>query len=131
MAAVTIHSVRLRNFKRFESFYLSARFANILVGPNNSGKSSILDALRVCQACLRYTRASAPAPVNIPGVGIMLCYQLPLSSLPIPIANVTTNYNEQDAVIEIPCTNGNSLVIILLPHRSIFFYPATYNDNVT
>jgi AAA domain, putative AbiEii toxin, Type IV TA system/AAA ATPase domain len=130
MAAVTIHSVRLRNFKRFESFYLSARVANILVGPNNSGKSSILDALRVCQACLRYTGTRAPTPVNIPGVGIMLGYQLPLSSLPIPIANVTTNYNEQDAVIEIRCTNGNSLVIRLHPDRPIFFYAETEKDKV-
>jgi predicted ATP-dependent endonuclease of OLD family len=45
--SATIHSIKLTNFKRFESFYFSARAANVLVGPNNSGKSSILDALRV------------------------------------------------------------------------------------
>jgi hypothetical protein len=118
----TVHGIRLKNFKRFDSFYLSARAANILVGPNNSGKSSILDALRVCQACLRYTRTISPRPIEVAGIGHVLGYHLPLSSLPIPIANVTTNYNDQDATIEIRCGNGNTLVVNLHPEKPILFY---------
>jgi predicted ATPase len=118
----TVHGIRLRNFKRFDSFYLSARSANILVGPNNSGKSTILDALRVCQACLRYTRVRSPAPIDHPTAGIVLGYHLPLTSLPIPIANVTTNYNDEDAIIEVRCANGNSLVVRLHPERPILFH---------
>ncbi len=117
-----VNGIRLRNFKRFDSFYLSARSNNILVGPNNSGKSSILDALRICHACLRYTRSRSPIPIDVPGSGTVLGYHLPDSSLPIPIANVTTNYNEQDAIIEVRCSNANTLMVRLHPDRPITFY---------
>jgi hypothetical protein len=130
MPTGTIQSIRLRNFKRFESFFLTTQVANILVGPNNSGKSSILDALRVAYACLRYTRVRSPTPIQVPGDGMILGYQLPLASLPIPIANVTINYNDEDAVIEIRCNNKNTLVIKLHPDRPILFYCRSEKDSL-
>lgn len=130
MATGNIQSIRLRNFKRFESFFLATHVANILVGPNNSGKSSILDALRVAHACLRYTRSRSPTPIQVPNEGIVLGYQLPAASMPIPIANITTNYNEEDAVIEIRCDNKNSLIIKLHPDRPIVFYAKSEKDSL-
>jgi predicted ATPase len=128
--SATIHSIKLNNFKRFETFYFSAQPANILVGPNNSGKSSILDALRVAYACLRYTRSTSPKAVEIPGVGIVLGYQLPMSSLPVPIANIATNYSDEDATIEIRCSNGNHLFIRMNPERPIVFYATSDSHNL-
>lgn len=123
MTSALIQSIRLKNFKRFENFNLSARTGNILVGPNNSGKSSILDALRMAQACLRFARTGPPRPHQVTDVGIVLGYQLPPSSMPIPLANVTTNYSGEDAIIEIRCSNGNTLFIRLNPNGQIVFYP--------
>lgn len=128
--AAFVHGLRLRNFKRFESFYLSARQINVLVGPNNSGKSSILDALRICNACLRYSRSRPPTPIDVAGVGIVLGYHLPDSSLPVPIANITTNYNEQDAIIEVRCSNANTLIVRLHPDRPIVFYVDSQHDSL-
>ncbi len=129
MTQKTIDAIRLKNFKRFETFHLSTRTANILVGPNNCGKSSILDALRVCQACLRYTRTTSPRPIELLE-GHVLGYHLPLSSLPIPMANVTTNYNDQDAIIEVRCNNTNSLIVRLHPEKPIIFHAQTKRDSV-
>jgi len=128
MDIISIQSIRVRNFKRFENFYLSARVGNILVGPNNSGKSSLLDALRVAQACLRSARTGAPKPVEVWNSSPVLGYVLPPASLPIPIANVATNYSAEDAVIEIRCQNGNTLVIRLNPERQITFYCLAESD---
>lgn len=130
MANNTIHSVKLSNFKRFESFYFSARTANVLVGPNNSGKSSILDALRVAYACLRYTRSISPMAVEAPEIGVVHGYQLPLASLPVPLANVATNYSDDDAIIEIRCSNGNRLFVRMNPDRPILFYATSETDSL-
>ena len=69
MSGPPVQSIRLRNFKRFENFYLSARVGNILVGPNNSGKSSILDALRAASARLRFARSGPSRPIEIANSG--------------------------------------------------------------
>lgn len=128
MSGFLIQSIRVRNFKRFENFYLSARAGNVLVGPNNSGKSSLLDALRVGQACLRSARTGPPKPVEIWNSSPVLGYVLPSASLPIPIANVATNYSAEDAVVEIRCGNGNTLVVRLNPERQVIFYCETEED---
>ena len=128
MNGQSIQSIRVRNFKRFENFYLSARAGNILVGPNNSGKSSLLDALRVAQACLRSARTGAPKPIEVWHSSPVLGYVLPIGSLPVPIANVATNYSSEDAVIEIRCGNGNTLVIRLNPERQPIFYCEAEGD---
>ncbi|HSU83606.1 MAG TPA: AAA family ATPase, partial [Thermoanaerobaculia bacterium] len=44
--SVTITSVEFRNFKAFSHFSISLQSLNILVGPNNCGKSTILGAFR-------------------------------------------------------------------------------------
>ena len=45
--------VVFKRFKAFESFTLNLRHFNIMVGPNNAGKSTILAAFRILAAGLR------------------------------------------------------------------------------
>src|SRR4051812_1885509 len=45
--------VDFSHFKAFRGFSLRLRHFNILVGPNNSGKSTILTAFRILAAALR------------------------------------------------------------------------------
>jgi len=47
---VRITSVTFENFKALEQFTLSLDDVNILVGPNNSGKSTIIGAFRSLDA---------------------------------------------------------------------------------
>lgn len=56
----------LGNFKRFQSAALNLRRVNIIVGPNNSGKSSILGALRLLSQTLDSYDDQVPLLLNGP-----------------------------------------------------------------
>ncbi len=48
-----ISSVRFRNFKALRDFSVSLDRVNVLVGPNNAGKSTILSAFRALRRLAR------------------------------------------------------------------------------
>ena len=45
---MTITSVRIRNFRGIRDLHLELDDVTILIGENNSGKTSVLDALKLC-----------------------------------------------------------------------------------
>src|SRR5438477_8611396 len=45
--------IEVRNFKRFEHLALDLEDFDLLVGPNNSGKSTVLEACRLFDFCYR------------------------------------------------------------------------------
>jgi AAA15 family ATPase/GTPase len=49
--------VEFKRFKAFDSFRLDLRKFNVLVGPNNAGKSTIIAAFRILSEAMR--RASS------------------------------------------------------------------------
>src|ERR1700726_1596656 len=112
---MTLSRIKFENFKQFEAFTLHLRPTNILVGPNNSGKSTILDGLRLLHACLRYARARTPILMERPGMGVVSGYQMPDSWLPFPIANITRNYSDELAVVEVTHENKSVIRIELNP----------------
>jgi len=50
---MSLHSVRIQNFKRVQDVQLELSDVNILVGTNSSGKSSILQSLHLASCLLR------------------------------------------------------------------------------
>lgn len=112
--------IELENFKRFNRYSISARAGNILVGPNNSGKSSILDALRLLDACFRYTKTQKTKLLNTEK-GFFDGFEIPESYLPFDLANVTNNYNAEDAKLTFHHTNGSTAYIWLHPNRTVRF----------
>ncbi len=97
-AAVRVSRVTFRNFKALADFSLSLSDMNLLVGPNNSGKSTIIPALRVLDNGIRFARTRAPGPVFI-GEESEIGYRLPEDSIPISLENIHTNYD----ATEFPC----------------------------
>lgn len=78
--------IALRNFKRFEHVEVELGDSVVLVGPNNSGKTSVLQALALWEAGLRRwheRRGSKPMPERRPGVTIN---RRDLVALPVPTA---------------------------------------------
>lgn len=49
-----VKTIEFRDYKTFSKFTLSAKDKNVLVGPNNAGKSTALDAFRIAFDALRY-----------------------------------------------------------------------------
>ena len=52
-----ITSIEFRNYKALKCYSLSLQPMNLLVGPNNCGKSTVIDAFKILSVALR--RASA------------------------------------------------------------------------
>jgi ABC-type lipoprotein export system ATPase subunit len=80
--------LRLRNFKRFEDVDIELGKAVVLVGPNNSGKTTALQALALWDIGVRRwneKRKGEISPSKRPGVTIN---RRDLISIPVPDANL-------------------------------------------
>lgn len=78
----------VRNFKRFESVDIELGEAVVLIGPNNSGKTSALQALALWELGVRRwsdRRSGDEAPEKRPGVAIN---RRDLISVPVPDAEL-------------------------------------------
>lgn len=109
-------SVRFHHYKAFRNYSVSLQHFNVLVGPNNSGKSTILGAFRVLSEGIRKARARNPTWVIGPN-GETKGYALDLQSVPIATENVFFDYDEsQPATVRFKISNGNRL-LLFFPER--------------
>ncbi len=80
--------IRIRNFKRFEDSEIELGKAALLIGPNNSGKTTALQALALWDIGLRRwneKRKGKSSPEKRPGVTVN---RRDLVSIPVPVANL-------------------------------------------
>ena len=102
-------SIRFRNFKSLKNFTVRLKSFNVLVGPNNAGKSTILDAFRLLAVAIRYASRRNPTIIRVAG-DTHFGYDIPTSSLPISLANIHSDYNaEEETSISFSLTTGNAL----------------------
>jgi AAA domain, putative AbiEii toxin, Type IV TA system/AAA ATPase domain len=120
---VAFTSVKFQNFKGLANYRLTLRHMNVLVGPNNAGKSTVVGAFRALAAGIRSARARAPERWEV-GDKIVLCWRLAESTLPISIENVHTNYADVEASVTFHLSNGNRLRLVFPPQaREGFLIP--------
>jgi hypothetical protein len=117
-----IIDLQLTNFRKFTSFHLRIRKGNILVGPNNAGKSSVLDAFRLLEACYRHSRTRNPSLIQIEGRNVFYGYEIPDTVLPFSLANIACNYSGEDAILDFEHSNKTHAYIRLNPDRPTKFY---------
>lgn len=105
-------SVVFKNYKALKSYSISLTHFNVLVGPNNAGKSTIIGAFRILAEGMR--KASARNPELIPIEGFHgWGYRVPLDDLPIATENIFSDYDvSQPATIEFRLSGGNKLELI-------------------
>ncbi|MBI1747000.1 MAG: AAA family ATPase [Acidobacteria bacterium] len=80
--------IKIRNFKRFEDVDIELGNAVVLIGPNNSGKTTALQAIALWDIGIRRwneKRKGKPSPEKKPGVTIN---RRDLVSIPVPVANL-------------------------------------------
>lgn len=109
--------IRVKNYRKFSDFTINLTSKNIMVGPNNAGKSALIDSLRILQFGLRYAIRKRPKYDNLDLVGHVNFYEIEDSSLPISLENINHNYGNDDAVIEYLHTNGSKAYVLLHPDR--------------
>jgi len=80
--------LRVRNFKRFDEVDIELGRAVVLIGPNNSGKTTALQALALWDIGVRRwneKRSGKPTRGRLPGVTIN---RLALNAIPVPSADL-------------------------------------------
>lgn len=105
---IRIVSVKFNKFKALDNFQLTLTDTNILVGPNNSGKSTVIGAFRALSIALRLAKAKSPDRIDagdrkLPG------YWVSADSLPISLKNVHTDYDDVDTSVTFKLSNENTL----------------------
>ncbi len=108
-----ISSIHFKNFKVLENYSISLKEFNILVGVNNSGKSTILDALRILQGAYRYASRLKPSHISLPNDKLVFGWTIPDASIPIILENVQSNLTEEPAIIKYRFDSKKQLFIYL------------------
>lgn len=104
-------SVRFHRFKGFRQYSLALQRFNILVGPNNCGKSTVLGAFRILAEGMRKANAKNPALVNGPD-GETFGYRVDLSDIPVATENVFFDYDDSEpATVTFKLSNDNELIL--------------------
>ena len=104
-------SVDFHRFKAFRSFTLRLRHFNILVGPNNAGKSTILAAFRILAAAMRKASARNPNMIRGPR-GNVFGYVIELDAISVAEENIFYNYDDSEAAtVSFKLSNGNELLL--------------------
>ncbi|MGN7745466.1 ATP-dependent nuclease [Pseudomonas sp. 22515] len=107
---VAITSIRFNQFKAFHSFSVRLDTCNILVGPNNAGKSTVISAFRLLETALRTAGKRRPEFVTIDGRN-KLGHRIPVTGLPVSLENVHTDYVHTDTNITYRFSNGNFIYL--------------------
>jgi len=116
-----ITSISFKNYKSFEQFSISLNEFNILVGPNNAGKSTIIGSLKILAEGIRKARSKRPILIKDPAGLSVKGYQIDLDEVPVATENVFCNYDDcEPAVIRFRLSNG-SFLQIFFPEQGVCY----------
>lgn len=121
---VRIVNIRFSQFKALQKFSISLDGVNILVGPNNSGKSTVIGALRALASGLRLARSRSPEYIEIDS-GRVRGYRISDDNLPISLENVHTNYDSIESRISFLLSNKNKLHLVFPINGGCVLVPET------
>lgn len=103
--------VEFNRFKAFRRFTINLKHFNILVGPNNAGKSTIITAFRILSAAMRRANSRNPSLVQGPN-GSVRGYEVDLESISVAAENIFYNYEDDvPASVVFKISNNNELML--------------------
>lgn len=108
---MSITSIKFSNFKALSRYSVSLQSVNILVGPNNSGKSTVLSAFRVLEYAIRTARSKTAS--RVPTAEGLRAYghKIQENNIPISLENIHTDYSDSASTIEFKLANENKLTL--------------------
>ena len=117
-----LHELRLHNFRGFEDHRLPLKDLTIIVGKNNAGKTTLVEALRLLSIVVsRYknlTYKQPPGWTDLPRRDYGVTPSL--RNLEINFQGVFHRYNDPPATIEGIFSNGSSVLIYLHDSEGIY-----------
>src|SRR6056297_3233386 len=108
-----VKSLQFQDYKTFGKFTLSAKAKNVLVGPNNAGKSTALDAFRIASDALRYAGRRNAFFKSQGKDGVCSTWEVPNSAIQTDLRYCIHNFGDGRAKISIVLENGNSFVLLV------------------
>ncbi len=111
---LSFEQIKFVRFKAFNSFTLNLRKVNIMVGPNNSGKSTTLAAFRILSAGIRKANSRKPELVRSPQ-GRVFGYIVDLASLSIGEENIFYNYDDSEPASITFTLTGKKSILLYFP----------------
>ncbi|MGF9691573.1 AAA family ATPase [Rhizobium sp. 0TCS1.26] len=116
-----LKEIRLTNFRKYDSYIVRCERGNVLVGPNNSGKSGIIEALRILENCLRYTRKRTPTLVQLPDGNVADGHLVPQSSIDVELTHSSHNYIDAPSVLEFKLTTDAKAIVVIERNEPLKF----------
>jgi len=116
---VTISTIKFINYKTFKKFSVSLTNFNILVGPNNAGKSTVIGALKLLSDGIKKANTKKPNYIRDQKDNLVLGYELDLSQAPIATENVFFNYDDSTPSIISFILSNNSTIQIFFPSLGV------------
>jgi hypothetical protein len=107
---VLLRSLRFQNFKGLRDFAVRLHSFNVLVGPNNAGKSTILDGLRAISAAIKFGRRRNPTLVSVQRQAIW-GYEIPTSLIPISLANIHSDYQDVETSVTLTLETADRICL--------------------
>lgn len=118
---IHITSIKYRNYKSFKQFSVSLNEFNILVGPNNAGKSTVIGSLKILAEGIRKAKSKKPQLISDPNGFQISGYQIDLKQVPVATENVFYNYDDSTpAIIRFRLSN-DSFLQIFFPEKGICY----------
>lgn len=107
---VSITSATFSGYKALGDYSLSLSHMNVLVGPNNCGKSTVIGAFRVLAQGLRRAKSRRAEVLRGPN-GERPGWRLPDDALPISSENIHTDYADIDTRVEFRISRRGRLTL--------------------
>lgn len=130
MSTTRITSVHFKRYKAFANFKISLQDFNVLVGPNNAGKSTIIGVFRILAEGLRRARSRKAELVQANGIR-RWGHRFNIADLPISSENIFHDYDESEpAEVTFRLSNGNKLILHFPEPGSCFLLPDSEGGKV-
>lgn len=114
-------SVTFKNYKALKSFSIHLNEFNVLVGPNNAGKSTVIGAFRLLQEGIRRARSKNPNYIQFAKT---FGYHVPISGIPIATENIFSDYDDsQPASIDFDLATGAKLQLVFPDNDVCYLIP--------
>lgn len=123
-----LKKMRLKNYRCFEDSEISFRSTSIIVGQNNAGKSTVIEALRILAAVTQKFKHTnyIPAPRYLDLPASTKGLKVNIDYLKIDLRSIVNQYKEADGVIaEITAYFDQGIIINIYLSSELFFATVT------
>lgn len=108
---MTIKKLAFKNYKALENFSIELREINILTGPNNGGKSTLISAFKILDALIKKAKSRKSEIIKFPDGARRHGYKINIDGISIASENIATNYNDEPSSIEFILHSGNKITL--------------------